>query len=153
MPRREKEAAVTSLIPLSHKSLAPTQNTALRFLIRHTSSNLSQRGQKKNPTRKPIFVWVKACGALFAASPFFTPLPSYARFTLTAVHRPENSYGEEYLLAAGAPQLGACVCRARDKDCVRPSHCFNYSGQPQITLQSLASQLFIATQCSVSTHK
>lgn len=112
MPRREKEAAVTSLIPLSHKSLAPTQNTALRFLIRHTSSNLSLNEGKKNPTQKPIFVWVKACGALFAASPFFTPLPSYAHFTLTAVHRPVNSYEDEYLLAVGlvgAPQLGTCV--------------------------------------------
>lgn len=100
MPRREKEAAVTSLIPLSHKSLAPTQNTAPRFLIRHTSSNLSQRGQKKTQHKNLFLCWVKACGALFAASPFFNPLPSYARFTLTAVHRPVNSYEEEYLLGS-----------------------------------------------------
>lgn len=71
MPRREKEAAVTSFIPLSHKSLAPTQNTALRFLIRHTSSNLSQRGQKKNLTQKPIFVLGKGLWSTFCSLSIF----------------------------------------------------------------------------------
>lgn len=98
MPRREKEAAVTSLIPLSHKSLAPTQNTALRFLIRHTNSNLSLNEGKKNNNTKTYFCVGKGS--------------SYAHFTLTAVHRPVNSYEDEYLLAVGlvgAPQLGTCV--------------------------------------------